>query len=563
MSREHPVVLRFQSLFPAALGRMAMHARRTGGPLDHVERDFAARNRTLVGPDFAREVRAEIRAMKRRNRDEEVEALLRQKRKAQAKRRREAGLQDPWKASEGGPLREAILTANKEFFHATHDTPGDDVVVTYGVGKNGETVRNRLCGKKIREFEKRGRRFFEEHFPGAVRHLRLDLDEQTPHFHALLLQRTEKTSARRGKQDLIQPSSNPLLANYERAQDAAGAWFADVGLARGARSAKARREAREADIPESARRRHVSPRERREARLARQLAAEKTVAHQQAEAFLEWVMANSAREFAELTERRAAERERQAENLFKEARALSRSAADRHATTEALGRAFEVGVSAIEGKVLAHRPGKNEREPEGLKFGAAAPREKASREELAAAVRPAMAPLVRIARQIASLEAREQEADRALAEAARRARVIAAHLPDPSLPEAARLLAVAAGAEVDYSEESFPGAWAVPADADPAETQKALDGFDNRTLLERHSACLDAVLLCEEHPDLRVDFDRGRRVLEVGAKQRGLDIDTGQHDPSAAIDPERAKLHLDSELRPQRKTRRLSRQRVR
>ena len=55
-----------------------------------------------------------------------------------------------------------------------------------------------------------------------MRHLRLDLDEEVPHFHAVIFVTAEKTNETRGTQRLIQPSANPLLADYELLQDVAG-----------------------------------------------------------------------------------------------------------------------------------------------------------------------------------------------------------------------------------------------------------------------------------------------------------------------------------------------------
>ena len=59
--KKHPIVFRFASVFPAALARIEMHAKRSGGPLENVELQFMHRNKVYVGPTFAKEMRDEIR----------------------------------------------------------------------------------------------------------------------------------------------------------------------------------------------------------------------------------------------------------------------------------------------------------------------------------------------------------------------------------------------------------------------------------------------------------------------------------------------------------------------
>ncbi|WP_170333186.1 plasmid recombination protein [Ruegeria arenilitoris] len=204
---DFPVVLRFQSMHPNDLGKFEMHGNRTGGDLSHVDKTKTAQNQVYVGSEtWIEDLREEIEEAKRMNFENEIAALEAKKRKKDVARRKEEGLKDPWKHSNGGPLREVILSANAEFFK-------DPV--------------------KAAMFEREGPAFFDHFFRGQVRCLRLDRDEQAPHFHAIIVPWTEKTSARRGTQKLIEPSSHPLLKAYENAQDAAGDWFEGIGLKRG------------------------------------------------------------------------------------------------------------------------------------------------------------------------------------------------------------------------------------------------------------------------------------------------------------------------------------------
>ena len=220
--KKHPIVFRLASLFPAALARIEMHAKRSGGPLENIELQFSHRNKVYVGQTFAEGMREEIRAMKQLNLDEEIAACMARKRKKEAALRKEAGLIKPWYGNSQGPIREAIVTANCEYFEAEDRSDPEDLLVTYGVDKDGGEVVHILSKTKIAAFEDVTLEFFEQNFPGSVRHLRLDLDEEVPHFHAVIFVTAEKTNKTRGTQRLIQPSANPLLADYELLQDVAG-----------------------------------------------------------------------------------------------------------------------------------------------------------------------------------------------------------------------------------------------------------------------------------------------------------------------------------------------------
>nr|WP_320142505.1 hypothetical protein [uncultured Cohaesibacter sp.] len=264
MDKDHPIVLRCEELTPGCLGRMQMHANRAGGDLDHCDPDRTNHTkwyREIGNENFAKGVREEIRVMSKLNLDRELEALDRLNRKADKKRRQKEGLCDPFRASKGGPLREVLLTANAEYFIAEENDPNP--YVAHRTSKNGVKERLLLSRKKVAAFERHGLKFFKDHFPGQLRYLRLDMDEEVPHFHALVLVKSIKESGRRGKQVMIQPSTNPYIRNYEWAQNAAGEFFSTIGLVRGERRAEARRKAKELDNPAPEDREHVSPAEHR------------------------------------------------------------------------------------------------------------------------------------------------------------------------------------------------------------------------------------------------------------------------------------------------------------
>lgn len=242
--QQHPVVLRFAEMFPAQLGGYAMHGDRTGGDLSHVDADRSARNRILIGPaDWREQALVEIDAMRHENLAEELEALKARGRTKEMDARMREGLKDPWRASRGGPLREVVLTASKDWFEAP-DAPS----------MFGQPVAEREL-----EFQAKAVEWLKRNFGDDVIHARADHDERTCHIHAIILPREVKKSQRRGTQRMLQPSVHPLIADYETAQDDVGAFFASVGLRRGDRSAEARRHAREAGLPLPDRREHIPP----------------------------------------------------------------------------------------------------------------------------------------------------------------------------------------------------------------------------------------------------------------------------------------------------------------
>jgi len=543
MSNKHPIVLRFKSMFPGSMAKMMMHANRRGGPLDHVEMAFAHRNRVLHGENFVADVGAEILEMKKHNRDAEVSALNAQKRRGKAEERKELGLIDPWKSSDNGPLREVVLTADTDYFRAAADAPEDKVMITYGITEHGETVQHRLCTDKVAAFEKRGREFFEKFFPDALRHLRLDLDEETPHFHGLLLQRTAKTSGRRGEQHLIQPTSHPLLKNYEHAQDEAGLFFSTIGLRRGEEHAKKQRAAKEANAPVPTAPRNTSPGEYRKSWQKSMDDRQQAITTKEAETELQCILAARDRTRAQTETSMASEKRKDAEDRISEA-------GKKEASAEAFVTALTVGMDAIETRQIDYQR-KTDRKNEGLKFGPEAPKKKSDRKSLGDIIRPAYKKLVKFARGIFQSREREKKLELAAAENARQAAVLAKMREDAGQERIVLLDEIAMGAaHGKYEEASFPGAWAIRQGQDVVAIQARTDALTNVALRSCYRATSDAVRLCDRQPTLRANFDRAAQVLEYGALQRGLDLETGRHDPDEASDPARARLHVDFDPEP-------------
>ena len=247
-----PIVLRFQGLHPNDLGRFQMHDARGGGDLSHVDPEGTGLNEVLVGaPNWKARLLAEIEEAKRENFREHVTALRAKSRKKDALLVEERGLVDPWRRSQHGPLREGILTVNKEWFGGPGHAEWDP--------------------EKVAEFRAAAIAFLKQNFPdGQLRYASAHADEEAFHIHFVVVKWRECVSANRGRQCLLQASLNPLFASYEHAQDMAGEAFEHLGITRGERRAEARRLAKAAGEPVPERRRHVPPSEWRaeERRLA-------------------------------------------------------------------------------------------------------------------------------------------------------------------------------------------------------------------------------------------------------------------------------------------------------
>ncbi len=115
---QYPVVLRFEGLYRHQLGCFEAQGLRKGGDLSHVDRLRTQLNGPplIGGEDWAAKALAEIRDMAARNFAAEFEALEKRKRRKDIERRLVEGPKQPWRPTRHGPMREVILTANKDWF---------------------------------------------------------------------------------------------------------------------------------------------------------------------------------------------------------------------------------------------------------------------------------------------------------------------------------------------------------------------------------------------------------------------------------------------------------------
>ncbi|HHX88184.1 MAG TPA: hypothetical protein GX700_00180 [Paracoccus sp.] len=234
------IVLRMKGLFPNQLKGLLMHARRSGGDLDHIDHSKTSLNEVIMGAsDWADRLRTRIAKASEANLEAEIAACLIRQRPKDARTAAERGLTDPWKFTRRGPLREGILTVHHEWFGGAGAAHWDH--------------------EKVAAFRACAIKFLQESFGDTCVHARIDMDEEAPHVHFVLAPWREKHSASRGRQQLLQPSSHPLIANYELAQDVVAEFFADLGILRGERRAEAIRQAKAAALPLPSQPVHMPP----------------------------------------------------------------------------------------------------------------------------------------------------------------------------------------------------------------------------------------------------------------------------------------------------------------
>ncbi|SHI51460.1 plasmid recombination protein [Wenxinia saemankumensis] len=255
-SKKHPVVLRFEGMDPSDIGGYEAHRYRKGGDLGHIDRNKPKPRRLIGSETWAEEARAEIELMKVETFAAELEDLDRRNRRKDLEKRQIEGPRDPWRTSRHGPMRELILTANKDWFDQTESS---DVEFS--------TSREEL-------FEERAVAWLRDNFGDDVIHARADLDEQAYHIHAVIMPRA--TVRKYGTEcRVLQPSIHPLIKDYEAAQDSVGEWFSEIGLRRGEKRKQAIRDALNDGRNPPINPRHVRPAEWRakeEKRLAKKAA---------------------------------------------------------------------------------------------------------------------------------------------------------------------------------------------------------------------------------------------------------------------------------------------------
>ena len=271
-NRTYAVVLRFAGLHPSNLKRLEMHALRAGGDLgqcDPVKMEKQKTNPPLIGGDnWVAETVSKVEEMRMCNFADELEALRDRKRQKDIDRRFIEGPNDPWRPSKHGPMRELILTVNKDWFNT-------DPAAVFDEGDEHN--------QRIQDFERLGLDWLRHEFGEDVVYARADHDEAAYHIHAVILPRVEiemtRTDKKTGEKRVIatrrmlQPSKFEIIKDYEKAQDSVGEWFAPLGLVRGERRKAEFRRAMKAGEAPPPKRQHVHTalwRRQEEIRLARE-----------------------------------------------------------------------------------------------------------------------------------------------------------------------------------------------------------------------------------------------------------------------------------------------------
>ena len=235
----YPVVLRFEGISPENLAGYEKHRKRVGGDTGHILEHPPALNRILIGSEtWAIEALAEISEIKAQNFAAELKSLETRNRKKDILRRLAEGPHNPWRPTRHGPMREVILTANKEWFDA-------DPAAVFGEGVEHN--------QRIANFERLSTAWLKKQFGDDVIHARADLDEEAYHIHAVVMPRVcvemTRTDKKTGEKKVIatrlmlQPSKFDVIEDYEHAQDSVGGWFSEIGLDRGEKRKEAFRQA--------------------------------------------------------------------------------------------------------------------------------------------------------------------------------------------------------------------------------------------------------------------------------------------------------------------------------
>ncbi|MDX5382685.1 MAG: plasmid recombination protein [Rhodobacterales bacterium] len=254
--KTYPIVLRFAGLSPDNLRRLEMHAKRDGGDVGHCDpakREAQKNAKPLIGDeDWISKTLGKIHEMRMCNFADELDALEKRNRRKDLQRRVIEGPHDPWRPTRHGPLREVILTVNKEWFAADPVQFFDHDFKT----ANREAL-----------FQRRALDWLRKEFGEDVVYARADRDEAAYHIHAVIMPQVEVEITRRdlktgqvrviAKRQMLQPSKHAIIEDYEKAQDSVGEWFAPLGLVRGERHKEAFRKAIKAGKEPPKKRVHV------------------------------------------------------------------------------------------------------------------------------------------------------------------------------------------------------------------------------------------------------------------------------------------------------------------
>jgi len=273
---QYPVVLRYEGIYPHHLARYEAHRLRRGGDLNHVDhsRTYLNGPPLIGGEDWAAQALFEIKDMAAKNFAAELDALEKRKRRKDIERRLVEGPKQPWRPTRHGPMREVILTANKDWF-------AGDLSAFFGENEN----------QREKAFGEYAVAWLKKHFGDDVIHARADRDEAAYHIHAVIMPRAKveitkpnaKTPTASATRWMLQPSIHPMIEDYEAAQDSVGQWFADLGLVRGERRAAAIKQARANGTTPPKRRYHAKTWQWRAEQEQRILAEKKALAERTAQ----------------------------------------------------------------------------------------------------------------------------------------------------------------------------------------------------------------------------------------------------------------------------------------
>jgi hypothetical protein len=546
------IVLRYERLLRSALAGVERHGRRQGADLDHVDGSRSHRNETLVGSEnLCADVEARLVEMMRDNVEHRI-AKLRKSRHTGTADDMAADLDAagddfkmleeltglPWDTKQEKPYTEGLLSFSHEWFE------GDP-----GAWKT----------EKIDAFRSFAMDYLEKTFGNDLIHARMDMDERTPHVHFVVLPEYQKLTGKRmlghhrhrhfSRKEIApaifddeEPDAKKVRRSYELIQSevAEFAKARGLGVERGAKRAERNRMLE--DLGGAVERRdHVTPAEG--CRNGKRMQAEAAEARSAAQ---------SDRDAA-AKERAAAKRD------HAEAAQEWAKAAEDTAAVRAMRDGLVTEIDAVLDEHLAHDPAAG---GNGLGWGRRKPKDKGLRDRLMTAVAPAREVIAMVAKRLADVIRRERavevregalaERQGAIeateAEQRRRAAVLLRAQEEADRPCDPVLAAIAGEGPLPAGAEAFPGAWPLAREADRKEIGKVLDEASNGDLRARWGATRDAVLILEGASDrtsLRSDMQRGQQVLENEAARRGLDLESGEHDPGRATDPSRARLHTD------------------
>ena len=138
----YPVVLRFEGFGPESLAGYEKHRKRIGGDVGHILKNPPTENHLLIGSeDWVTKALAEIAEIQAENFAAELEALEKRNRKKDIRQRMAEGPYNPWRPTRHGPMREVILTANKQWFDADPAAVFDEGIDNSSAAPNVAAVR--------------------------------------------------------------------------------------------------------------------------------------------------------------------------------------------------------------------------------------------------------------------------------------------------------------------------------------------------------------------------------------------------------------------------------------